>query len=95
MLVFYPYLFDSKEAWEKTISDANWRYDMPMSEFMVIYDRYKNKAEYTQYQPTTFSITEYKLPKLTQPPKNSKELSQNCSEILTQTEIDELLKTFL
>lgn len=42
-LRFMPWLFDSKEAWEKTISDPRYRYDMPFNDFMKIYKEHRKK----------------------------------------------------
>lgn len=42
MLTFFPYLFDSQDAWEQTIADINYRYDMTLDEFMIIYGKYRN-----------------------------------------------------
>lgn len=91
MLAFYPYLFDSREAWEKTISDVNYRYDMPLSEFMKIYGSYRNNSN-PEIKTSQIYTTTYDLPKFNKTQK--KEIYPNCEEILNQTEIDELLKSF-
>ena len=39
--IFMPYLFDNKNAWERSISDPRWRYDMPFYEFMILYQSYR------------------------------------------------------
>lgn len=36
-LAYIPYLFADKLAWEETISDPRYRYDMPFFEFQKIY----------------------------------------------------------
>jgi hypothetical protein len=41
---YIPYLFDSEYAWNKTINDPAYSYDMPLKKFMKIYQRHlKNK----------------------------------------------------
>lgn len=38
------WLFDDKEAWEKTIRDPKWSYDLPLAAFMEIYQKYRNTS---------------------------------------------------
>lgn len=40
--VFLPYLFDNQVAWDRTIADPRWYYDMPFYAFMDIYQEYRN-----------------------------------------------------
>jgi hypothetical protein len=40
--VFLPFLFDNRAAWDRTVSDPRWQYDMPFYEFMNIYHEYRN-----------------------------------------------------
>lgn len=42
-LRFMPWLFDSNEAWEQTINDPRYTYDMPFIEFLKLYQEYRNK----------------------------------------------------
>jgi hypothetical protein len=36
-LQFFPWLFDDKNAWEKSLADPRYSYDLPMDSFMSIY----------------------------------------------------------
>lgn len=94
MLVFYPYLFDSKDAWDKTIIDNDYRYDMPLNEFMQIYNKYRsnNITTYQYNEPCT--CTSYRLPKLEKSEMEHTTSKSDNSNLLTQSEIDEILKLF-
>ena len=39
--IFMPWLFDSKDAWERTLSDPRYNYDMRFDEFMKLYQEHK------------------------------------------------------
>ncbi len=94
MFVFYPYLFDSKPAWEQTISDPRYRYDMSLMEFMVIYNEYKTDSDtYVNQFASTYTIS-YELPKFTREHTKPKEHTSSNEALLSQAEIDELLKSF-
>jgi hypothetical protein len=34
---YFPWLFDDKSAWEKSLGDARYSYDLPMDYFMGLY----------------------------------------------------------
>jgi len=34
---FFPWLFDDRNAWEKSLADPRWTYDLPMDSFMTLY----------------------------------------------------------
>ena len=34
---FFPWLFDDKDAWEKSLADPRYSYDLPIDNFMAIY----------------------------------------------------------
>ena len=94
MLTFFPYLFDSKHAWECAIKDSSYRYDMTMTEFMHIYKKYRNgKSNETVITPKYTNSSKYDFDQLSDIPKKAKS-SYSTSEILTQSEIDDLLKQF-
>lgn len=44
ILKFSPFLFDSEYAWKQVINDPTYRYDMPISAFMLIYNRYRTES---------------------------------------------------
>lgn len=41
MAIYHDWLYDNRDAWQKTISDPRWTYDMPISRFMAIYSEYR------------------------------------------------------
>ena len=41
--VYKSFLFDSKEAWHKTLTDPRYTYDMNFYDFMSLYMKYRNK----------------------------------------------------
>lgn len=94
MLTFFPYLFDSQDAWEQTIADINYRYDMTLDEFMIIYGKYRKEDIHKNIKDDNGYVSVFELPKLTKISKRDKEIPLNSQEILNQSEIDELLKSF-
>jgi len=36
-LQFFPWLFDDRNAWEKSVSDPRYSYDLPVESFMSLY----------------------------------------------------------
>ncbi len=34
---FFPWLFDDKEAWEKSFADPRYSYELPIDNFMALY----------------------------------------------------------
>lgn len=94
MLTFYPYLFDSKDAWEKSVSDINYRYDMTLTQFMVIYNKYRITNQSKNTKEHQWSSSTFELPNLPKNTKREKEIHPKCEEILNQSEIDEVLKYF-
>lgn len=66
-IAFIPYIFDNKEAWESTIDDPRFRYNMPFNEFTEIYIekrnllrnmRLQNPLKETQHNPHLISQKE-------------------------------------
>jgi len=94
MLTFFPYLFDSKDAWQKAVSDINYRYDMTLTQFMVIYSKYRITNQPKNIKEDQGYTSVFELPKLAKNTKRDKEIHPKCEEILNQSEIDELLKSF-
>lgn len=76
----YSYLFDSKEAFDRTLSDSSYKYDMPFDEFMQIYQSYKNNGERRSHI-------------LNQTPQTKQSQESKKSEILDQNEIDMLIES--
>jgi hypothetical protein len=48
---FYPWLFDDKNAWEKSLADPRYSYELPMDFFMSLYtmERKVNPGEQSAY----------------------------------------------
>jgi len=40
---FIPWIFDSKVAWDRTLSDPRYRYNMKFDEFMKLYQEHKDE----------------------------------------------------
>lgn len=87
MLTFYPFLFDSYDAWKKTIEDPNYSYDMSFNDFMLLYQKYReiNKEPKTTFQSVSKCVFE-KLEETIKKPKETK----NEQMLLSQEEIDNL-----
>lgn len=76
-ITFKAWLFDSRDAFEKTIRDARYKYDMPFNDFMKLYNSHRNaNAAYMPEGPTRV------------PPLIS---SSNHNQLLSQNEIDDLI----
>ena len=43
---FMPFLFDSRDAWEKAIADHRYSYSMDFNSFMRLYQEYRNGTKY-------------------------------------------------
>lgn len=78
--VYVPWMFDNRKAWEYAIADEDYHYDMPFDDFMKLYKYYRNHGE---------------TPVIIQTPPiviQSKKESNIESQLLTQKEIDDLIK---
>ena len=90
---FLPFLFDSEDTWRQAINDPDYRYDMPVSLFMLIYSRYRIETTTTNAN-IAFSATEiFKPLEYSTPVKETKKAKEDNS-ILNQSEIDSLLNNF-
>jgi hypothetical protein len=56
-LQFFPWLFDDKSAWEKSLADPRYSYDLPMDSFMSIY----------QIERKVSNVSNYAMPILSKP----------------------------
>jgi len=54
---FFPWLFDDRNAWEKSLADPRYSYELPMDSFMSLY----------QMERTVSGATAYALPILSKP----------------------------
>ncbi len=91
-LVFSPYLFDDRLAWEKTVNDSEWYYDMPFDSFMSIYQRYRTKTNIAH--KLDIFVNSFTLPELTKNKNDTNVSSIPMDSLLSQSEIDELLSSF-
>jgi len=92
-------MFDSESAWNKTIRDKEYSYDIPFSKFMKIYQKYRSDTkEITTPLPTIVLESKPILvpvdtyTKSTTPVKTVDKQKEN--KILDQDEVDDLLKLF-
>ncbi len=78
---YIPWLFDSREAFEKTLNDSRYTYNMSFNNFMVLYNEYR-----------TGVVSEVKAEKV-EPTTKEPQTSNNseASQILSQDEIDLLI----
>jgi hypothetical protein len=82
---FIPYLFDSKEAWERTIADPRYKYDLKMDGFMEIYTEHRQAVKFGRTIPT------YSKPKSKPIVTVATPEPENKSELLSQDDIDLLI----
>jgi len=75
---YIKFLFDSKEAWEQTISDPHYYYEMPLDEFMAIYKVYRAGKK--------------PVPKKVQAPIAQMPKEKTTAIILDQSEVDKLIE---
>jgi len=54
---FFPWLFDDRNAWEKSLADPRYSYELPMDSFMSLY----------QMERTVSGATPYALPIMSKP----------------------------
>jgi hypothetical protein len=54
---FFPWLFDDRNAWEKSLADPRYSYDLPMSSFMSLY----------QMERKVSGVATYAMPILSKP----------------------------
>jgi hypothetical protein len=93
---FIPWLFDSREAWDKAIRDSRYHYSMPFNQFMQLYQSYRNGTPVTlnhftpptQVTPTTANFSSNSTISSSAPTSSS---SSGAGQILDQSEIDALL----
>lgn len=100
MAVYHNWLYDNQSAWQKTISDSRWSYDMPISRFMAIYAEYRGMQGITRIAvapiihasstpaPMAAPLSTASVPASTAPAATA---SGGVGQILSQNEIDSLL----
>ncbi|HSQ42608.1 MAG TPA: hypothetical protein VLM37_10045 [Fibrobacteraceae bacterium] len=96
--VYHPWLFDDGEAWKKTLSDARWSYDLPMSHFMAIYAEYRTPHSGSSSNSASFALVSTPIPVATAqtpeaPPMTPEPSESKAGQILSQNEIDSLLSS--
>ncbi|MCL1966345.1 MAG: hypothetical protein FWF67_00515 [Fibromonadales bacterium] len=48
-LQFFPWLFDDRNAWEKSVSDPRYSYDLPIESFMSLYQMERRVSGASSY----------------------------------------------
>jgi hypothetical protein len=81
---YIPWMFDNRSAWEATIRDSQYRYDMPFKDFMQLYEGYRSGAPAPRPKP----VFEYIPPK---PKKVTPPKVEEKSVLLDQADIDALI----
>jgi hypothetical protein len=54
---FFPWLFDDRNAWEKSLGNPNYSYDLPLESFMSLY----------QMERSVSGVATYAMPMLSKP----------------------------
>ncbi len=87
---YIPWLFDSRDAFEKTVNDSRYRYQMPFSQFMAIYNEYRRGIKATNIE--ILSSSPISKSSVSSSSKASESDSSSAAgQILTQEEIDQLI----
>jgi hypothetical protein len=101
---FFPWLFDDKDAWEKSLVNSNYSYELPMDSFMSLYQMERRVSGVAAYAMPVLSkpaislpmappVQAYaapfaNMPSVTVAPKKEEKKEEG---ILSQDEIDALL----
>jgi hypothetical protein len=88
---FIPWLFDSREAWDKAVSDPRYQYNMPFPQFMQLYQYYRNGTPIIANQINASPQPDSTLPTQSMTSVSSKQNESSAGQILDQSEIDALL----
>ena len=96
-IAYIPWLFDSKEAWNRTIDDPRFKYGIPHEHFMIIYQEHRAKIDPSK----AIHQTSHSTKPLAEAPANAAnnpatitsepDSSGAASELLDQREIDALI----
>lgn len=80
---YLPWLFDNYDAWQATIQDSRYKYDMPFTTFMALYREHRDGSApvIDQSQPVAA---------VSSAPVESVPEDSEMSQILSQDEIDAL-----
>lgn len=96
-IAYIPWLFDSKEAWDRTVNDPRFKYGIPFEHFMVIYQEHRtainpSKANYKSShsnKPSGLAPNMASSASITS--HTESDSSGAVSELLDQNEIDALI----
>jgi hypothetical protein len=63
-LQYFPWLFDDKNAWEKSFADPRYNYELPVDYFMSIYqvERKADSSSTGEFVPPAISMPAMPLP---------------------------------
>jgi len=68
-LQYFPWLFDDKDAWEKSLANPYYRYDLPIDNFMSLYQVERKEGDNADNAALPlFSVPTMPLPTATQAP---------------------------
>jgi flavorubredoxin len=96
-IAYIPWLFDSKEAWDRTVSDPRFKYGIPFEHFMVIYQEHRtaidpSRAGYKSSHPNKSSGSAPNMASSASIASHTETDSTGAaSELLHQSEIDALI----
>ncbi len=102
---YIAWMFDSKAAWEKTVRDPRYRYDMPHEQFMILYTEHRGATAGAPRLPSmpaygsAPSIPASTAPSTSSAPKSVTPMTSGSkpatgsapSQLLSQDEIDALI----
>jgi hypothetical protein len=96
-VAFLPWLFDNRDAWEKTIKDSRYKYDLTMDNFMAIYQEYRSGSKTVSAEEAEAIAAQAFAPSPDPTPEPSPSSSSGgnaadmeMGQILSQDEIDAL-----
>ena len=96
-IAYIPWLFDSKEAWDRTIEDPRFKYGIRFEHFMLIYQEHRAKINPSKSVRKAMHSTKSAepIPSMTSsaPSLSNSEPDSTgaASELLDQSEIDALI----
>ena len=83
---FVPWLFDNREAFEQTVADPRYRYDLPFNSFLQIYQQYRRiKQESAKGQDA-------KLSSVLDSVATQSSVGDSAEQSLNQADIDALIQ---
>lgn len=91
---YIPWLFDNRDAWEKSIRDQRYRYDMTFDSFMSIYNEYRGNSSGIKLPSISYNTPVSSTPSSPIPSASNSaagSASAGAGQLLSQSEIDDLI----